>query len=237
MHEADNIPMMGTKEWVDLIYYDRVVDHEELRLKLQGRMEKERNKLPDELARQEFDSWDGTATAPQMANEGAAAASINSRRGLVAAARMASDQLDQTSMDGDEYMDQVTHIVNNQIAQFKEKKTRADSRLKGGTPQPHEILPATRARCLHRVLENKPVSLVHYQKAWFAPLHQLSRGTDRIGSDVTLLRMTKDVDPVLWSSLTNVDVTFKQDLMILIQLDNDFKVVEGGNTGIGTKDI
>jgi len=49
--------------------------------------------------------------------------------------------------------------------------------------------------------------------------------------------MTKDVDPVLWSSLTNVDVTFKQDLMILIQLDNDFKVVEGGNTGIGTKDI
>jgi hypothetical protein len=43
--------------------------------------------------------------------------------------------------------------------------------------------------------------------------------------------MTKDVDPVLWSSLTNVDVTFKQDLMILIQLDNDFKVVEGGNTG------
>jgi hypothetical protein len=54
---------------------------------------------------------------------------------------------------------------------------------------------------------------------------------------VTLLRMTKDVDPVLWSSLTNVDVTFKQDLMILIQLDNDFKVVEGGNTGIGTKDI
>ena len=68
-------------------------------------MEKERNKLPDELARQEFDAWDGTATAPQMANEGAAAASINSRQGdqssvivagggLMAAARMASDQLE-----------------------------------------------------------------------------------------------------------------------------------------------
>lgn len=72
LHENDNIPQMGTKEWYHLIYYDRPVDYESLKIKLEQRHEKERSKLMDPAAREEYDTWDGTArmAAEQAGNGG-----------------------------------------------------------------------------------------------------------------------------------------------------------------------
>jgi hypothetical protein len=47
---------------MDLIYYDKVVDYDMERIKLEKRMERERSKLPDDSSRQEYDRWDGSAS-------------------------------------------------------------------------------------------------------------------------------------------------------------------------------
>jgi hypothetical protein len=39
-------------QWFDLIYYDKPVDYESLRIKIEKQQEKERSKLPDQTARQ-----------------------------------------------------------------------------------------------------------------------------------------------------------------------------------------
>ncbi len=39
-----------------------MVDYDTERIKLEKRMERERSKLPDDISRQEFDRWDGSAS-------------------------------------------------------------------------------------------------------------------------------------------------------------------------------
>jgi len=47
MHENDNIPVMGTKAWFDLVYHDdRNFDYGAMKVKLEKQEARERNKLP-----------------------------------------------------------------------------------------------------------------------------------------------------------------------------------------------
>jgi hypothetical protein len=50
-----------------------VVDYDMERIKLEKRMERERSKLPDDISRQEYDRWDGSASftpAPEVTGGG-----------------------------------------------------------------------------------------------------------------------------------------------------------------------
>jgi len=104
---------------------------------------------------------------------------------------------------------------------IQSKNTVIDSRLVRGSPPEHQILPAKRCRVLYTVIEGKPVTVVHFQKAWYAPVDQISISKGMESED-QLLRMTEDVDPVLWAKLRTNGNPSGRDFMLLARLGEDF---------------
>ena len=59
------------------------------------------------------------------------------------------------------------------LAELNEKRALVSTRLVPGTPEAYQILPP-RCRVLFKGSVGMPLSVVHYQKAWYFPVDQLS---------------------------------------------------------------